>query len=96
MTYISDPRNAAIRYTVDITRDDNVYSHSNDFGNAIIHLVMALTSGAGDESVGPEAEPANLVKLDESNGPPMETKKNPFLSAGTVIRDDAGNPFLGY
>ena len=92
LKYIDDPFCDKIDYRIRIERDGNFYSHSCDFGNAVIIIDICRTGSSSYE----EPPLQNLVRLTQENKSPSETVRNPFLENGTRIQDDNPNPFISY
>lgn len=97
LIYIDDPPDPQLEHSIHIGRDDNVYSHSHDFGNAVLHIDMQRKAPFPAETSPDEhnAGESNLLILTPENSAPSTTGANPFLSEGVEIADDNNNPFLG-
>ncbi|MDC7127025.1 MAG: DUF1007 family protein [Spirochaetales bacterium] len=97
LMYIDDPYSKAIDYDIHIERDGDYYSHSCDFGNAVIFLEMKLAKVSEvDLSSKHIAVPDGLIRMTSQNISPRDTITNPFIKPGMRIKDDNPNPFISY
>ena len=97
LMYIDDPITDSFNYNIEIIRDGDFYSHSCDFGNAVLIITIKQNQNRNAVFNMPEPFAADqLEKLTSENTSPSETTSNPFIAEGIRIKDDNPNPFISY
>lgn len=95
--YMNDPYSSSIDYNIAIERDSSYYSHSCEFGNAVVIINMKLSNSSAKPRHDATAEiPKGMLKMNKDNPFIKTTIKNPFLDKNTNIKAENTNPFLGY
>lgn len=90
---LGDPSHPAIEYDVTILRNGNIYSHSNNLGNAVIEVAMKKTISGKDRVFLEETAMDYLIQADPEKEIRVSTG-NPFVSFGINLGDGTGNPFF--
>jgi len=94
LTNISDPYNLNIDYDLAVARNGNIYSHSNDFGNAVIEIFMGKSEAAIGADNSTLYEESDLLYIDPDRREVLVSTENPFVSFGINLGDGTGNPFF--
>lgn len=89
LRYVDDGQDEALRTSLDIVRDHEVYSHGNDFGNPSIVFVMSPV----EAGPGPSRSTIAGGLVPSSSLPPVPggTFSNPFILPGLDL-DASSNP----
>ena len=91
---IDDPPNEMIDYTLSITHDDNIYSHSCLSGTVVLNIDLSLSRAGLEKNRVIRVKDDNLRRLEPLNSREPDSSANPFLATGIKINDgNTGNPF---